>query len=169
MRKLLRVTAKALGIIALLLLLVLGASALWVNRLAARAERAYPARGRFLSGEGVRLHHVDTGIPGTERAAVVLIHGNPGSVHDFEPLIPALAASRRVIAVDRPGHGYSERPDIASASPSAQARVIRVALAELGVQRPILVGHSWGGSVALAYALDFPTDVGGLVLLGTRS
>jgi pimeloyl-ACP methyl ester carboxylesterase len=169
MPTLLRLTAKALGIIALVLLLVLGASALWVNRHVAGAERAYPASGRVLTLEGARVHHVEVGAPSADRTVVVLIHGNPGSVRDFEPLIPALAASRRVIAVDRPGHGYSERPEIDVASPGAQARRLHALLGELGVHRPILVGHSWGGAIALAYALDFPADVGGLVLLGTRA
>ena len=169
MRRLLRVTAKALGVIALLLLLILGATALRVTQSAAGAERLYPAAGRFLTVEGARLHYIDAGDPGAGGAVLVLIHGNPGSVRDFELLMPALASRQRVIAIDRPGHGYSERPDVAAASPVAQARGIRAALAELGVRRPILVGHSWGGAVALAFALEFPTDVGGLVLLGTRA
>ena len=169
MSRLVRLIAKALGAIALLILLILGGFALRVHRLEVSAGRGWPPGGRFTTVDDARLHYIEAGASGGEKAPLVLIHGNPGSVRDFELIIPALAASRRVIAVDRPGHGYSERPDIDAASPAAQAGQLHAALAGLGVQRPILVGHSWGGSVALAYALDLPGDVGGLVLLGTRA
>lgn len=72
----------------------------------------------------------------------------------------------RVIAFDRPGHGYSERSRDREWSPEEQARVIHEALSRLGVERPILVAHSWSGSLAFAYALEFPDHVGGIVLLG---
>lgn len=75
----------------------------------------------------------------------------------------------RVIAVDRPGHGYSERRSAAGTTPEDQARLLHDALREIGVDRPILVGHSWGGGLALLYALQYPTDVRGMVLVGTRA
>jgi pimeloyl-ACP methyl ester carboxylesterase len=116
-----------------------------------------------------RLHYLDSGAMLSESPPIVLIHGNPGSVADYDRLISVLKTNHRVIAIDRPGHGYSERPDVRAATPSAQARAIHAALEELGVHRPVIVGHSWGGAVALAYALDFPADVAGLALLATRA
>jgi pimeloyl-ACP methyl ester carboxylesterase len=161
--------AKAVAFLALAIALILGGTALWVNRLAARAAAAYPPAGRFLMVDSVRLHYVDAGSAGNGESPLVLIHGNPGGIQDFERLIPLLATSHRVIAVDRPGHGYSERADLRGATPTAQATQLHTGLDQLGVRRPILVGHSWGGALALAYATEFPDDVAGLVLLGTRA
>jgi pimeloyl-ACP methyl ester carboxylesterase len=77
-----------------------------------------------------------------------------------------LAASHRVILIDRPGHGWSSRPaDASYASPERQAELVANALEQLGVRRAIMVGHSWGGAFATAYALAFPDRTAGLVLL----
>ena len=72
---------------------------------------------------------------------------------------------RRLIFVDRPGHGWSERRGVDGSSPAYQASVIRGVLDRLGVSRAILVGHSWGGALALRLALDYPQRVSGLVVL----
>ena len=149
--------------------LILSATALWVSRIPARAAAAHPPTGRFLTVAGTRLHYVDLGRDSGGAPPIVLIHGNPGAIEDFDRLIPVLATSHRVIALDRPGHGYSDRPDVQAATPLAQARQLHAALEQLGVHRPILVGHSWGGALALAYALEFPNDAAGLALLGTRA
>ena len=169
MTRFVRRLAKAIAALVLLLVLVLCAAAVWVNRLGARARAEYPPAGRFVAVGGARVHYVEAGQSAGGAPAVVLIHGNPGSTRDFELVVPALAATHRVIAVDRPGHGYSARPDLRAATPTAQARLLHGALAQLDIRRPILVGHSWGGSVALAYALEFPDDVAGLALLATRA
>jgi pimeloyl-ACP methyl ester carboxylesterase len=100
---------------------------------------------------------------------VVLLHGNPGSTQDFDRIAPSLTRDHRVVAFDRPGHGYSQRPGDDNAKPSAQARLLRGALQQLGVKRPVLVGHSWGGALALIYVLEYPNDVAGVVLVGTRA
>jgi pimeloyl-ACP methyl ester carboxylesterase len=99
---------------------------------------------------------------------VVLIHGNAVTLADFEAsgLIDRLALSHRVIAFDRPGFGHSTRPRDRLWTPSAQARLLHAALARLGVERPVVVGHSMGTMVAVAMGLDYPTDVRSLVLLG---
>ena len=72
----------------------------------------------------------------------------------------------RVLLIDRPGHGWSTPGSGAdAASPSGQAALLREALQRLGVTSFVLVGHSWGGTLAAAYALDFPQDLAGLILL----
>jgi pimeloyl-ACP methyl ester carboxylesterase len=76
-----------------------------------------------------------------------------------------LSAQYRAIAFDRPGHGHSDRPNHRDITVEVQAAMLRDALDQLKVERPLLVGHSWGAALALAYALDFPRDVSGLVLL----
>jgi pimeloyl-ACP methyl ester carboxylesterase len=88
-------------------------------------------------------------------------------VHDWmlSGLFDRLARDHRVIAVDRPGYGYTERPRDRIWTAGAQAELLRQNLSRLGAERPILVGHSWGATVALAYALEHPDEVSGLVLL----
>jgi pimeloyl-ACP methyl ester carboxylesterase len=68
-----------------------------------------------------------------------------------------------VIAVDRPGFGYSTRHTDKGADPREQARILRAAMTEIGVERPILLGHSYGAAVAMAWALQTPERVAGLV------
>jgi len=136
----------------------------------ARIEAAHPPSGQFIVVEGLRLHMAEVGLerssPGAE-PAVVLIHGASGNMEDMRlALGQKLAASHRVILIDRPGHGWSSRPaDDSYASPARQAELVAEALSQLGVKRAILVGHSWGGAFATAYALRFPDRTAGLVLL----
>jgi pimeloyl-ACP methyl ester carboxylesterase len=143
--------------------LALAAAAGWVHQRARRAERDNPPAGRFVSVEGVRLHVVERG----SGEPLVLLHGNGSMIQDFgaSGLLDAAAEHHRVIAVDRPGYGYSERPRDRVWSPAEQARVIHAALLRLGVSRAIVLGHSWGTSVAVALALAHPGMVRGLVLV----
>jgi len=95
-----------------------------------------------------------------------MIHGNAGSVDDFDfKTLGELCRDHRVIAVDRPGHGKSDRPDDKNATLHYQTRLVHDVLSQLGVTSPVLVGHSWGGSLALAYAVDYPNELSAIVLL----
>lgn len=139
------------------------ATALWVRRQARKAERDSPPIGRFIEVDGVRLHYIERG----EGPPIVLLHGNAVLLQDFiaSGLIDALAERHRVIAFDRPGFGYSERPRDRLWTPAAQAALFGQALAQLDVRHPVVLGHSWGTLVALAMALDYPRKVRGLVLV----
>lgn len=141
----------------------LAAAAYVVHRRTTDVERDNPPIGKFVDVDGVRLHYVErgTGQP------VVLLHGDGSMVQDFEisGLIDMAAQNYRVIAFDRPGYGYSDRPRTTVWTPQAQADLLHSAMQQLGVKRPILVGHSWGTLVAVSLALDYPDDVKGLVLL----
>ena len=97
----------------------------------------------------------------------MLLHGNQSLVADFEisGLFDLLARNHRVIAFDRPGFRHSERPREKVWTASAQAALIRKALALLGIDKPIIVGHSWGTLVALAHAVDHAAHTGALLLL----
>ena len=97
---------------------------------------------------------------------LVLLHGNGSMVQDFESsgLIDLAAKKYRVIAFDRPGYGHSDRPRSTLWTPEAQADLIHAALAQIGVERATVLGHSWGCSVAVALAHKYPGLVGGLVL-----
>jgi pimeloyl-ACP methyl ester carboxylesterase len=111
---------------------------------------------------GVRVHYVQAGAGQT----VVLIHGNAGSVDDFSyRAIGLLCGEYRVVAVDRPGHGKSDRLTKESARLESQAALLHDTLRSLDIKRPILVGHSWGASLALAYALRYQDDISSMVLL----
>ena len=136
----------------------------WVQRRARQTERDNPPEGQLLDIDGVRLHYVERGAG----PPVVLIHGNMVWHRDFNAsgLIDHLARSRHVIAFDRPGFGHSTRPRDRLWTPTAQAKLLHTALARLGIERPVVVGHSTGSMVALAMALDYPADVRKLVLLG---
>lgn len=119
------------------------------------------AKSKFVNVEGANLHFV---IKGSGRP-VVLIHGNPGSCEDWSRLYAPLAERHCAFAFDRPGHGHSDRPNHGDVTVDVQARLLCAALDQLGVEQPILVGHSWGGALAMVYALLYPRDVSGLVLL----
>ena len=86
---------------------------------------------------------------------------------DFEisGVFDLVAEKHRVIAFDRPGFGHSERPRETVWTPSAQADLIHKALVKLDVRTPVMVGHSWGTLVALAYAVEHPADISALLLL----
>jgi pimeloyl-ACP methyl ester carboxylesterase len=126
------------------------------------AQRRYPPRGDFIRVRGVRLHKIDTGRPGP---AVILLHGNGVTLADMEisGLVARAARRRRVVAFDRPGFGYSERPRGIAWTPAAQADLLAGALERMGIAEAVVVGHSWGSMVALALALDHPRLVQGLV------
>jgi pimeloyl-ACP methyl ester carboxylesterase len=128
-------------------------------------EESHPPSGRFVPVEGGRLHVLELGNPGA--APVVLLHGAGTNLEDMRlALGDRLAASFRVILIDRPGHGWSDRPGGSmDASPSRQAKLTHQALVQIGVKRAVLVAHSWSGALATAYALDYPESVSGLVLL----
>jgi pimeloyl-ACP methyl ester carboxylesterase len=96
---------------------------------------------------------------------VVLIHGAFALGHDWsKEALHLLARDWRVTVLDRPGHGRSRRPRFRG-DPRHQARQIREALFAARVERPILVGHSLGALVTLAYAELFPEDLSALVLV----
>ena len=141
----------------------LAAAFLYVQAKKRSAEQDNPPAGKFVEVDGVRLHYIERG----EGPALVLLHGNGLFANDFElsGLLERAARNHRVIAFDRPGFGYSERPSGTDWTPEAQARLIYQALHELRVERPVVVGHSWGTLVALAMALDFPKYVRGIALV----
>jgi pimeloyl-ACP methyl ester carboxylesterase len=141
----------------------LAASAVYVRAKTRQAEREHPPQGKFIEVDGVRLHYIERG----RGPALVLLHGNIALADDFDQsgLIDLAAQRYRVIAFDRPGYGYSERPRTTVWTPPAQARLLHHALQELGVDSALVLGHSWGTMVALSMALEVPDFVRGLVLL----
>jgi pimeloyl-ACP methyl ester carboxylesterase len=143
-------------------LVALAVAALVNRHLAKKAETDNPPVGNFLEVNGVRLHYVERGAGDP----LVLLHGNGSMIEDFESsgLIDLAAKHHRVIVFDRPGFGHSDRPRNVIWTPDAQAELIERALAQIGVSNAVVLGHSWGASVAVALALKFPELVSSLVL-----
>jgi pimeloyl-ACP methyl ester carboxylesterase len=141
----------------------LALAALSNRHLANKAERENPPTGKFLDVDGVRLHYVERG----EGEPLVLLHGNGSMIQDFETsgLIDLAAKTYRVIVFDRPGFGHSDRPRGGTIwTADAQADLLHDALRMIGVSRAIVLGHSWGASVAVALALKYEPMVKALVL-----
>jgi pimeloyl-ACP methyl ester carboxylesterase len=142
---------------------ILAATAIVNRQLAKKAQRDNPPQGRFIDIDGVVLHYVERG----NGRPLVLFHGNGSMIQDFESsgLIDLAAANYRVIVFDRPGFGHSLRPRNVVWTPEAQAELFMKALNRLHVRQAIVLGHSWGASVAVALALKHPAFVEALVLV----
>ena len=138
-----------------------GGLATYAGRTRDRVERELPPEGRMVEAGGQRFHVVERG----EGPSVLLIHGLGGQTRHFHALIPELARDHRVVAIDRPGSGYSPRMRGVGGGPIEQARAVAALIDALGLDRPLVVGHSLGGAVALALGLDHPHAVRGLALI----
>ena len=141
---------------------LIGTAAIVNRQLAKNAERENPPRGDFIEIDGVRLHYVERG----SGRPLVLFHGNGSMIQDFQSsgLIDLAAEEYRVIVFDRPGFGHSLRPRSVIWTAERQADLFKKALEALGVRRAIVLGHSWGASVAVALAARHPSLVEALVL-----
>jgi pimeloyl-ACP methyl ester carboxylesterase len=130
---------------------------------ARRVERAVPPSGEFVEVSGQRLHYE---VYGTGAPTLLLVHGLGGNGWHFRhSLVERLARDFRVIVLDRPGSGYSTRAPGAAAGPLAQAETVAAFIRALSLDRPVLVGHSLGGAIALATAVAHPELVRALALV----
>lgn len=126
---------------------------------------AMTAPGKFMDINGRRLHYVTEG----DGPPLVLIHGASGNLLDWTfNLFDRLKRRYRVLAVDRPGLGFSD-PAPVSHDLFSQAAVIHAAATNLGMGQATIVGHSYGGAVALAYALAHQPDVSGVLAIAAPS
>jgi len=107
---------------------------------------------------------------GSERPKCLLIHGNPGSIKDWEPLIPRLCSAADIAAIDMPGFGRTRRigPTAESMSLDRLAQQAIFVANVLDWRQPFfLVGHSHGGAVAQVAAAHYPERIAGLTLIGS--
>lgn len=142
---------------------VLGGGLAAFSKSAARKiEKQVPRDGALIDVDGEILHVVDRG----SGPPIVMIHGLGGQMRNFgKPMIEALERDHRLILVDRPGSGYSPRASGTSAKLKAQAATVAGLIRKMDLGRPLIVGHSLGGALALSLALDHPDVVGGLALI----
>jgi pimeloyl-ACP methyl ester carboxylesterase len=147
----------------LVLIILLGTGLVLFTAYIARAvEKAVPSRGQFIDIDGDRIHYLDKG----RGPVIVMVHGLTGQMRNFtHSLVDLLTDEFRVIVIDRPGSGYSTRAAGESARLKVQGDVVAKFIRALGLERPLLVGHSLGGAVVLAAALDHPECAGGLALI----
>ncbi|NGN39708.1 alpha/beta hydrolase [Mesorhizobium sp. CGMCC 1.15528] len=140
---------------------VAGYFVLVTRRIAAEAERRVPPAGKFIDVDGNRIHYVDEG----EGRPIVFVHGLGAQLLQFRhPLFDRLDGFR-LIALDRPGSGYSSRAAGATGRLTEQALMLRHFIEKLGLEKPLIVGHSLGGAITLALALDHPDTISGIALM----
>lgn len=136
----------------------------FTHRTARRIEAFMPAKGKFVDVPGARLHVRESGH--ASGPAILLVHGLGGqSAHFDYGVADTLAQRHRVVAVDRPGSGYSRRDPATPADVSTQAAALAALIDKLGLERPTIAGHSLGGAIALTLALEHPDKVGALALV----
>ncbi|WP_040609164.1 alpha/beta fold hydrolase [Pseudooceanicola batsensis] len=142
----------ALGLV--LLALAFAVVTYWrVTQRQAEALRAYPPQGRFVDVEGHPVHYIQRG----SGPDLVLIHGASGNTRDFTfSLIERLEDRYRVTAFDRPGLGHTPRLARRGVTLGDQADLLVAAADRLGLEKPVVLGHSFGGAVAMAWAVRHP-------------
>ncbi|WP_135505450.1 alpha/beta fold hydrolase [Roseovarius aestuariivivens] len=134
------------------------------------AVAAHPPRGELIEVDGQQVHAVVMGPEAGEAPDLVLIHGASGNFTDWTfRLGPELAQDYRVIIFDRPGLGYTDRVAEDGTSVIRQAAVLQEAAARLGARNPVVLGHSYGGAVALAWAINHPDHLAALVAVSAAS
>ncbi len=154
-----------------LIVAVVAASTVYTSIRADSIDDEYPPQGAFVDVDGIKLHYVDSGPRTGDLPTVVLVHGASSNLRDLRHAFSDRLTDRfRVIIFDRPGFGWSGRASgDHEGSPGRQAEVIHKAVEKIGVGEHILVGHSWAGALVLAYGLNHPDNVKGIVALAPVS
>ena len=116
------------------------------------------ATDRYATANDLRLHYRDWGGQGHP---VVLLHGLASNCRIWDLVAPILAQDFSVVALDQRGHGLSDKPDHGYDFATV-SKDLREFVRWMGFERPLVVGHSWGGSVALEFAVRYPDVPKGL-------
>jgi pimeloyl-ACP methyl ester carboxylesterase len=155
-------------VLSLLGLVVLAAllAFLFTVYMARKVEALLPPRGRFVDVPGARLRVRESGASDHGAPAILLVHGLAGQLEHYTfGVTDRLPGGYRIVAVDRPGSGFSTRGPGTQADLGTQAAILAALIEQLKLERPLVVGHSLGGALALALALDHPHRVGALALI----
>ena len=131
-----------------------------------KIEKDHPPAGQFKTIDNIKMHYQILG----SGPVVVLLHAQPSNLKQFNKLKNILKTNYTVISIDRPGMGYSE--SLKEQSPKRlmqQAQLIRGLVHEITNEKPILIGHSYGGALALSYATQFEDEISGLIVINTAS
>ena len=158
-----------LSLLAILAVLVIAVAALFFRPDLSREELSeyINEESEFLDlPMGANVHYRDEGNP--DGPVIVLIHGGFGSLHNWEFWVPYLEQGYRIITMDLPGHGLTGRVKDDFYPRPAAVRLVEELLAELKVDRFTIGGHSYGGGIALEYALRHPEQIDALILVGSE-
>jgi pimeloyl-ACP methyl ester carboxylesterase len=120
---------------------------------------------KFVDAGGMRIHLHDGG----SGPALVLLHGGgPGASgwSNFKQNVRALSVGFRLLIIDQPGYGASDKPEFDEPYYVLSARAVRDTLDVLGIEKAHFIGNSLGGGTALRVAIDYPERTGRLVLMG---
>lgn len=130
-------------------------------------EAQFPNHGELLDVGGFRMNSLHLPVGGSaDLPPIVFIHGASGNLRDQETAFrKRLEGRAELLFVDRPGHGYSERGGPQNDYPDGQAASIARLLEARGIERAIILGHSFGGAIAASFALHHPEKTAGLVFL----
>ena len=127
-----------------------------------RAVNASP-RESYFEHDGVRLHYLEWGHGSSGRPSLLLLHGLSSNARFWERTVARLPG-HHVVAIDQRSHGLSDRPPEGNANPTFVADAHALA-DHLGLERPVVAGHSWGATIALEYAAAHPAETGGLAVI----
>ncbi|AXV16154.1 alpha/beta hydrolase [Neorhizobium sp. SOG26] len=154
-------------LIPLILLGILAAAFGFTTWKARAIEKAHPNIGELTDVGGFRMNavHVPPS-PNADLPPIVFIHGASGNLRDQQATFrPMLEGRAEMLFVDRPGHGYSERGGPENDFPDGQADAIARLMDKRGIDKAIIVGHSFGGAIAASFALYHPEKTAGLLFL----
>lgn len=147
-------------------IIILVATLYFYNQHKFKKVLLFPPKGNFVSVGDIKLHYISKG----DGKPLVFIHGGILTGNDFEKVIDLAAAQGyHAISFDRPGYGYSQRYKDKKMTPIEQVVLIHDALTQLDVQKPIIAGHSWSGTMILAYALLYPDEISGIITLSAAA
>ena len=155
-------------------ILVLGVG-LWLHDIRVRSQllSVLPPQGNFIETDNATLHYLRRDWDKSDKKSknqpvFVLIHGSSANAQDMMlALGESLSPHGTVLAFDRPGIGRSlnKIDNLEMSDPRKQAREIHQAVRALGFEQPVVIGQSWGGSVALAYAHSLGPEITGSIML----
>lgn len=109
----------------------------------------------------INLHYRDWGGQGQ---AVLLLHGLASHSGIWDFVGPMLSHNNQVIAIDQRGHGHSSKPDNGYDFGTVTRDVYQF-INKIGLHSPVIVGHSWGGNVALNFAATYPNNTSGIIMV----
>ncbi|MEE9314763.1 MAG: alpha/beta hydrolase [Rhizobiaceae bacterium] len=155
---------KILSLFVLTFAVVLLGFFIWTSLQIELLEKEFPPSGKFATLAGAKFHYAD--VPDSEGrlAPVLFVHGASGNLKDQqEAFADAFRGKARMLFVDRPGYGYSERAG--ANTPAKQAERYKMLLDELNIKQTVLVGHSLGAASVAAFAVLYPDRVKGIIFL----
>ena len=144
------------------LILVIVLSAIFTRLTSRKIKRSIPKFGKTTLLQDAEIHWYESG----QGEPIIMLHGLAGNLRNFTyALVGKLDQEYRVIAIDRAGCGWSTRSKSECATLQEQARIISEFIDKEQIKRPLIVGHSLGGAIALALALEYKNKISGLALI----